>query len=223
MVYNPARANRNQKAKRAPNPHAGVKHSDIVRRNGVGLNAPMSVSKENTKHGMSAPIFEAPGFSVRYETVFAGNNTGIGVSEEGDRTIRVLRGSLFVFFEDENGVSIQYQIRADQHLNAPRGVRHGYATSGTEDVEILVVESADYKWTLTGESVVTSAPDAVIASPAASIPPRRTESPAKEQALELQRQRRRPAKNKVVSPQNANSANAAGVNLRPMGPAALEE
>lgn len=223
MVYNPARTNQQKKARKAPDPHAGTKHSDIMRRAGVGLTAPVASPKEKTRHGFTAAIFSSPNFVVRHETMFAGNNTGLVVSEDGDRTIRVLRGSIFVFFEDDAGQKIQYQIRADQHLHAPSGVKYGYATSGTEDVELLFIETKDYQVIELEEPTIRTVNDAVVATPESAIPPRRKESPAKEQAVAMARARRRSGTSKVVSPQNINSANMPGVNLRPMGPAAFEE
>ena len=228
-MYNPTR--QQQKGRRRPqlNPHAGTKHSDIMRRQGAGRGAPSVVNQSKTPHGFGNAVFECDGFTVRYETMFAGNNTGMLVNEDGDRTIRVLSGVVFLLTEevDKEGKATQHQTRiaAGQHINAARGTRHAVATSGTTDVELLFIETPGYLETATALSAgVGSIPeDAVMVPPEHTTPARRAsqeKAQAQAELIQKTRQRRRAPRKKTSGPfsENANSAAAMGVKPRPSGP-----
>src|SRR5687768_15036766 len=97
MSYNPVRAQgRTARRRPASNPHAGVKHSDIVRTRGVGSSLPPLSARESSEHGFGVPVFAGSDFVVRHEVMYQGNNSGIGVNEEADRIILVRRGLLFL-------------------------------------------------------------------------------------------------------------------------------
>jgi hypothetical protein len=170
-------------------------------------------------------VFDCESFSVRYELFLAGNNSGYGVNEEGNRTIRVLRGSLFAAYENEKGMRITERIHEGGHLHVKAGTKHSYASSGTGDVELLFIETPDYAagWSQLEDGVFREE-ESVIAAPSAARPGRRSEgSKAKEQALKAdkRRTRRQGTSNKVVSPQDALAATGAaasqpGVNPQPM-------
>jgi len=159
------------------------------------------------------------------------------VSENHDRLYQVMRGTLFVFVEGApstiEGVTKPTrdikQIQAGGVFRAPKGLQHGVAASGTNDVEVLITEDSDYEWTqLEGgvQRAVTTVPTA--ATPDAPINRRREANQAMLQAekMKAERRRRRPrgpatAANAagqrvgVHSANNANSANVEGVNPMP--------
>lgn len=225
-MYNPTRNTKSKKARlRRQNPHAGTKHSDIVKRNGVGGNAPVSQVLVHSLHGRESSIFSCDNFEVRYELFLAGNSSGYGVNEKGDRTIRVLRGTLFVTFEAMNGEKITKRIAPGAHLHAPAGMKHMFATSGTEDAELLFIETPDYRddWQQLEDPVINKVNQPVLSSPEAAIPARRKSTKAYEQAANAaaRKGRRRGKGPKVVSPQTALAATGAqaavtGLNPQPM-------
>jgi hypothetical protein len=95
MSYNPNRANKAKARQRRYDPHAGVKRSDIAKRREVGSHAPIA-SRENTRFGYTSEVFSGPSFTNLYMCLLQGNNTGIGVTHKGDRSIRIMNGILFV-------------------------------------------------------------------------------------------------------------------------------
>lgn len=153
MSYNPTRANHrnpSQRRRRKPNPHAGVKHSDIMRRQGFGAGLPAD-DRAPTPHGIASRLFEGKDFSVTVEAIGAGNRLEFGVNKKADCVFYVLRGTLYIFVEGDPPAEGEkaphdiFQVAAGGRFSAPRGLRHGVAASGTEDVEVLVVRSAGYE------------------------------------------------------------------------------
>ena len=244
MSYNPVRAANFRKTgrKRRPlDPHAGVKHSDIMKRQGLGTTVPMA-ARTPTPHGFAAEIFACSDFTLRSEVIGAGNSTGYGVNPDGDRVYHVVRGVLFVFVEGKevNGEPQRdiLQVQAGAFFKAERDMKHGVAASGTNDVEVLVVESADFAktWEVL-EAGETRDISGVLAGGTPQEPSpvgtaRRTDqSQAKAQAanMAVQATRRRPrgpaqaaagpgqpARGGALN--NANSATVEGVNPRPVIP-----
>lgn len=253
MSHNPVRAanwhKRNGRPRRQLNPHAGTKHSDIVRRQGMGATVPLA-NRQQTNSGFMASVMEADGFSIRQELVRAGTSIGYGCNPNADRVFRVLDGMLFVFEQNaKTGERTQRALNKGAYFCAPRGVPHGYATSGTADCELLIIETPGYYkgWETVEEGVVsTNQPQVAIAPNAPDLmrPARRPrgESKAKEQAVRSQRRkvRRQPVRvrpggaprmpSATGAPSvgrnastNSNSANVAGVNPMPMGAGAYKE
>jgi hypothetical protein len=230
MSYNPARMAPGglKRRRQAPDPHAGTKHSDIVRARGVGFTVGSTVNRELTPQGFSVPVFDGEGFSVRQEAMTALNHAGTVVNQVGDKVVRVNRGVLFVTLYGSDGVPVTKSIAEGGCVELPKGTKYALAT-GTLDAELLVVESPDYAST----TEMISAPEAInqqapmVVPATAQATPRRTGTKAHEQAAQLvaqqqpARQGRRPAaraNRNDTSFDNPNSANAIGVNPRPIIP-----
>lgn len=216
------RKNNNKKVRRL-DPHAGTKHSEIMKRRGVGVTVPME-DREPTPHGFTAGVFSGD-FVVRHEVIGAGNNLGFGVNKKGDRVIRVSSGQLFVFVSDKEnkGNKTILKIIAGRYFRAPKGLKYGLAASGTEDVELMVIESPNYAdgWKLLEEGEtreVSNVLAGVHPEEATSVESsqlidvdlvetrtkrRRRTSKAKEQALSQARKNKKVSK---VIPQAANGA-----------------
>lgn len=239
MSYNPTRAagGRNNRKDRKLDPHAGVKHSDIMRRKGVGLHASSS-ERIDTLHGFTTIDFSCESFVQRFACIYAGNNTGIGYTDDGDRVVRVQAGILFVTFlnkvketfddgdEEIRDVQEIKQFQAGHTVCLPKGTRYSLASSGTANVELLITETANYQdgWKEL-EAATVNTPESIM-----FVPPRvaaaqrrpRIESKAYQQA-----QQRRAGKKQVAaaaetrrrsSNENVNSSTVVGVNPRPSGP-----
>lgn len=238
MSYNPTRAaGRNKRRKnRTHNPHAGVKHSDIIKRRGVGFDAP-TAERTDTRHGFSSEAFSCDSFTQRYSCIFAGNNTGIGYTDSGDRSVRVQAGTLYVTIlnkvkeTDEDG-KVEVKDVADIQsfttghvVNLRAGTRYSLAASGTTNVELIITESAGYNdnWKELEEATVGVPQDVAFVPPAVAAPRReRGQSKAYQQAQQIGKQ-----KGKVTAAaegrrssvtQNVNSSAVVGVNPRPSGP-----
>jgi len=250
MSYNPTRAknfykNPSRRRRLAPNPHAGTKHSDIVRRNGMGATVPLE-NRQQTASGFMASVFENDKFSVRQEVLAAGSSIGWGCNKKADRVIKVLTGVLYITVE-EGGEKAMKTVQAGGYFRAPRKTQYGYATSGTADAEILVIESADYHktWESLEDSIAPSGQPQIFVQPAASStnrPARRSKedrTQAVSQALRTasKGRRRKPQRMAVQAAQsgagdarigkntttNTNSGNVAGVNPMPGGAAAFRD
>jgi hypothetical protein len=150
---------------------------------------------------------------------------------------------LFVSQEGPNGERDISPLNVGGYFRAPAGKVYGYATSGTADAEILIVETPNYDvgWeSLEAGVVSTNQPQVNIAPPQDDLakPARRPrgESKAKEQAARTARRRVRRQPKRVTgtpvprgpSPSgatqvgrnastNANSASVEGVSPMPMG------
>lgn len=150
MSYNPVRAasfykNRGKGVRHPQNPHAGIKHSDIMRRQGLGVTVPMA-SRTMTPHGLAATLMESEAFVVRSEVIAAGNSLGRGLNSKQDRLMIVRVGSLFVETTDEvSQQAIMHRLQTGAHVKLTKGLIHKIATSGTEDAEVLFVEEPGYQ------------------------------------------------------------------------------
>jgi mannose-6-phosphate isomerase-like protein (cupin superfamily) len=213
MSHNPVRAanfyKNNNKRRRTVDAHAGTKHSDIMRRQGVGTSIP-GTARYGTGHGFAADVFKGPDFTIRAEILAAGNAIGYGVNVEGDRVYQVMRGQLFITVADGTAKKI-VTVQAGGSYVLPRGLAYSVATS-TEDVELLIIESTGYRQTWTEESHGIAR--AFEGSPSVSAGPqaptetrRRDQSKAKAQAAAsaqaLNKRRRRPPKAVAAPPTGA--------------------
>lgn len=224
MSYNPNRAAGALKRRRPqPNPHAGVKRSDIVRRRGVAQSLPTD-GRVKTKHGVSTTVFESKSFEQRHVFMYSANNTGMGVNKKGDRTVRVLGGRIFVTILEEDGQKSIHEVNEDSYFNFPRGMSYSIATSGTGDAELIITETKDYmdNWKeLEGETVNVNRNDALFVAPVNTVR-RRGKSKAKQQAEALAKSKGdrsaavQGAKSSRID--NVNSSTVIGVNPKPMGP-----
>lgn len=243
MSYNPTRQagkKNHRKRQRNYNPHAGVKHSDIMRRRGVGRHATTS-ERINTRHGYTSDVFSCEGFSQRYACLYAGNSTGIGFSESGDRTVRVMSGTLYVTFltkeqiiDDEGNSTVKdnreiQTVQEGQTVNFPAGTKYALASSGTADVELLVTETTGYgnDWQELEDAAVTTPESITVVPPRQADTPRRRpreESKAYQQAQHMGGKRGKAqaaARAETVrrsNNDNVNSSTFVGVNPRPSGP-----
>ena len=242
MSYNPARASgRANKKRKRYDPHAGTKHSDILRRKGVGFDA-TSQDREKTRHGFTSPVFSCASYTQRYVCLFAGNNTGVGVNPKADRSIRVQVGTLFVTFvnsvkeTDEEGkvtvrdVATIQKFSEGYNVPLPKGTRYSLASSGTSNVEMIVTETTGYQktWKELEDAVVTE-PESVMVVPPRTATQRRPrgESKARQQALLMSGKKQDLAaeaeNRKRTSLDNVNSSAVVGVNPRPSGPPTDDE
>ncbi len=145
MSHNPVRAANFRKTGRKPivrDPHAGIKHSEIMRRQGFGTTLP--TQRAATPTGFTSEVFEGDGFTVRQDLLAAGNSSGVGVAAEHDRVFHVLRGVLYIVLESDNGAQEFVQVQEGGNFVAKAGTRHGYATSGTAEVSLLIIEDAGF-------------------------------------------------------------------------------
>lgn len=224
-MYNPARAEgKLHTRRRVYDPHAGLKHSDIVRKAGVGTSAPELAKREKTNHGYSANVFSGFKFVVRHEVVYAGNSIGFGVNNKGDRVFFVRLGVLFATVELPDGSRTVFPVTQGTCFRAPKGTKYGYATSGTSDLEMDVIETPNYSdsWEVIGEATTRMTVEPVLAAPDVTLPTRRKlASKAKDQAISMaveQQQLRRRQTKGIAKSFNPNSGTQVGVNLKPMGP-----
>ncbi len=238
MSYNPTLANggRNKRRKRTLDPHAGIKHSDIVRRRGVGSVAPSGSKQEGTPHGFKNLVFKCDSFIQYYECMYSGNHTGFGVNEEGDRILRIMRGSLFVTVgsidEDGNVTGKDTkQVSEGSYLNFKRGQPYSLATSGTMDVELVITETVDYDKTWRTVEAPLSNVDAgevIMVAPGQTKTPRRREPRETSKAMEQAQRASAKRRGRPVAHQQNTSASTAnnvviGVNPRPGGPRAFKD
>ena len=211
MSFNPVRAKnfyKNPSRRRRPaDPRAGTKHSDIMRRQGVGLTVP-GTNRFGTGTGFASDVFKGKDFTVRSEVLHAGNATGFGFNQEGDRVYQVMRGNLFITVGNDEGGKDIVQIQTGGQFVAPRGMQYNVATS-TEDVELLIIETAGYDDTWDeqepGVARPVENPTQQSAGPATPTTRRLDQTKAKQQAVAAARQTarrrgRRPAPKVAAGP-----------------------
>lgn len=225
MSHNPARLEQPHHRHRQPELTDGIRHSDIMKRHGGGAGMPSMAMREKTRHGVGVTLFEGA-FVVRHEVMFSGNSIGFGVHETGDRLVRVQKGSMFVIVEDDGERKIR-PLSEGGYFQAARGLRYGFATSGVDGVELLIVETPDYDkgWTQLEEPTVGTA-TMPMAAPAAEVMgstrardlDAATHAQAEEMAAQQGRRRTPSASTAAAAQPNANSTNSIGVNPRPSGP-----
>lgn len=144
MSYNPnvhGKHGRQPARRRQINPHAGTKHSDIVRAMGPrGTNVEDIRNRQATPHGWRIPYFRGEEFEVYYEYLCARNGTGVIKSEEHDRCVRVLAGTMYLMRDGQ----IQ-TFYAGQAAVLPKGTEYELATSGDTDAELLICQGPQYE------------------------------------------------------------------------------
>lgn len=245
MTFNPVRAenfNKRNRPRHELNPHAGIKHSDIMKRQGVGVTIPLD-SRVNTPNGISALLFSGEDFVVRSELVASGNASDFGMNECDDRVYVIRNGVLFVRVGQEDGSSKMMQFQSGDVFRAPKGTKYSVAASGTHDVELLVIETANYDagWQTIETGVAAGLGANVVLSgesPSVDVPRierRRDQTLAKAQAEEIAAPRRRKLRMSASTELSAggnvratrgsdpNSGTVLGVNPRPMGPGGVGE
>lgn len=230
MSYNPNRAANfntpNQRKQYVPKPGEGIHHSDIMRRAGSGLTIASGALRTPTRFGYQSQVFECKDFTVRFEVLFPGNSTAFGTNKLGDRHIRVCRGSVYITSEVDASERVVKHLPVGAEFSAPRGTKYALATSGSEEAELLIVESVGYEknWKELEEAVVKGnggVPEVVTETPA--VPRNRDSSKEKEYAVAqaIERNKRIPT---APEKRPVNDASASvGVNLRPSGPGSFGE
>lgn len=228
MSFNPARMNglSNGKARPQPNPHAGLKHSQIARSSGVQSVTVEDVrSRQDMAHGWKIPIFKGSAFEVEFQYMLSRNATGQMCHPTKDRCIRVLSGSLFVAVGDEPTM-----LRQHQSMTLTAGVKYMLATSGNIDAELLICQGTDYESDLQhltppeAQRVDHEVIDRMIQKVATPVAhERRADSMAHQQAEEMAAKRaaRRTPMNKARAPLPGQTVE--GVNPRPVGAGGYNE
>lgn len=144
MSYNPnihGPQGRHVARRRPLDPHAGRKHSDIVRGMGPrGMNVEDVRNREVTPHGWRIPYFVGEEFEMYYEYLCASNGTGVIRSEEHDRCVRVLAGMIFITKDQEI-----HTLHTGQAAALEKGTEYELATSGDTDAELLVCQGPKYE------------------------------------------------------------------------------
>jgi mannose-6-phosphate isomerase-like protein (cupin superfamily) len=144
MSYNPHRHGTQAaqaKRQRNMNPHAGVKLSDIIARQG-----PQAATiddyrgKVETPRGWRVEQFKGDTFEMIFEFICSKNSTGMIKHETEDRSLRVLGGELFVQI---NGTTAR--LRPGNAIAIPAGTEYSLATSGTTDAEVIFCQGAGYE------------------------------------------------------------------------------
>lgn len=147
MSYNPnvhGKGGRKRTVRRAIDPHAGKKHSDLVRGHGPrGVNVADLRSRQNTPHGWKILYFEGEEFVVYYEYFCARNGTGVIRNQEHARVVRVLAGMIFLTMDSQI-----LTFQTGQAVVLPKGTKYELATSGDTDAELLICEGPNYSKTV---------------------------------------------------------------------------
>lgn len=229
MSYNPVRhANfntQNQKKQYVPKPGDGIRHSDIMRKAGVGVTLATTSARKPTAFGYHSEVFNGKDFNVRFEVLFPGNKTAYGANEKAERHIRVIRGSVYVtheFGESEKAVT---HLKVGGAFSAPRGTKYALATSGSEEVELLIVESPNYEkhWKQLEEPVLRGNGGVVEIPEAPVFTRNKDDSKEKEYALAQAQERNKRVPAKTEGRKVSDASATPGVNLRPGGPGAYGE
>jgi len=206
MSYNPAVHGKGGKKaaakRRQTDPRAGKRHSDYTRGHGPrGMNLEDMRNRQSTPHGWRILYFEGDQFEVYYEYFCARNGTGVIKSEDHDRVVRVLAGSLFVTRDTEI-----IALQNGQAMAFAKGEEYELSTSVDTDAELLVCQGPKYLDSI--ENLTNPLSNAVAVLPSPNAAPPRTErvdpSKAKEQAEKMkaeriaQRDKRNPVPGKKV-------------------------
>jgi len=220
MSFNPKRLQGNVvRRDRTQYPHAGHKHSEIMGRSGPRASLADMSKKEVTPDGWMIPIFNGSDFDVLYRYICARNNTGQVMHETKDCVVRVLAGRLYVVLSGET-----QELIANQSIALVCGVPYGLATSGTEDVELIVCWGHDYL----KEIKQVSTPEATNVIPKAAAPiavphiSRRSESMAQQQAVQLgaaKEEKRKASRTPFQGRAPLAGQQVVGLNPRPVGAA----
>jgi len=224
MSFNPARMNGLGSSKRSRHldPHAGLKHSQIVRSLGVQSVRVEDVrNRQDTAHGWRIPIYKGPTFEVEFQYMCMRNSTGRLRHDTKARCVRVLAGQLFVLVGDQSVMLVAHQA-----ITLDPKVEYVLGTSGTGDAELYLCQDADYEKDL----VTVSPSEAININPSAfaikdeSAPrERRADSMARQQAEEMaaRKESRRTPMTKSRAPLPGQQVE--GVNPRPIGASGYNE
>jgi hypothetical protein len=155
MSYNPARmeGGGHPRKVRHTDPHAGIKHSQIV--SSMGPQAARVEDMRNRQdlpYGWRIPAYKGPTFEVEYQFMCRRNSLGRMRHDTKSRCVRVLAGQVFVL--TTGGTQ---SLTANQTITFEAGVEYGLATSGVVDAEMYFCQDADYQKDL----VQVSPPEAV--------------------------------------------------------------
>lgn len=229
MSYNPARVDpqvrQRQAQQRRQNPHAGVKHSTIVGRDGPrGINVADIRNRQSTERGWRVATFKGDDFEMIYEYICARNSTGQIKNEDQDRAIRVLAGMIYVTIDGQVN-----EIQTGQGFAIPKGTVYELATSGTTDAEVLFCQGPDYDKSIeqVSEAVKNNAVNVVPepqAAPIVRTPRRKPQAQMAAERIEAQRAKRAAKKQQVADPGTPRderpplaTQQVVGVNPKPVG------
>ena len=225
MSFNPARAAGKdlRRKNRVRNPHAGIKQSTILAKQGSKMVLTSeSQKRESTASGWKITEFKGKTFEVVFYYICARNSTGIIKNEKYDRSIRVLAGHVYLTTNEK-----VIQLQMNQTFVAKKGSEYHLATDGVGDVELLICQGPDYEKSIeqvTPPGSVNTMQAAPLRGPAGPMPERRSDSKAKQQAEILQAKRegrvaRTPVKGKTPLPGQV----VEGTNPRPTGAGGYRE
>lgn len=223
MSFNPTRLQQNQNQRvRTPPPNTGRTHAQIMARHNASTRESIG-PRTKTPYGFYELAFGSDAFEVRRETMHAGSSIGFGINETCDRVVVVERGILFAFVPDADGNVSTLRLTPGAVLQAPRGRKHGYATSGDDGVELLVVEPAGYAegWKQLQPSTETARAAPMTSAPLPVQPRNRaldevTKTQAQDEGATRSRRRAKSVDGQPTE-LNANSTSVIGVNPRPGG------
>lgn len=229
MSYNPARVDpqvrQRQAQQRRMNPHAGVKHSTIVGRDGPrGINVADIRNRQTTERGWRVNTFKGEDFEMIYEYLCARNSTGQIKNEDQDRCLRVLAGMVFVTIDGHAN-----EIHTGQGFAIPKGTTYELATSGTTDAEVLFCQGPDYEKNIeqVSEAIKTNtvnvSPEPQ-AAPVVRTPRRKPQAQMAAERIEAQRAKRASKKQQAAMPGTPKderpplaTQQVVGVNPKPVG------
>ncbi len=139
MSHNPMR-NKALAKHRQTDPFAGKRHSDYTRGHGPrGMNLEDMRNRQTTPHGWRISYFEGEQFEVFYEYFCARNGTGRVKSDDHDRVIRVLAGSVYITLDGDI-----LTLRTNGAISIPRGTEYELSTSAESDAELLICQGPGY-------------------------------------------------------------------------------
>ena len=195
MSYNPAIHGKNKpvaRRQRKLNPHAGIKHSDIVARKGYRPETAMYLEEKiPTERGWKVVHFAGKDFEMVYEYICMHNSTGRVKHRSADRSLRVLNGELYVELKDKDII----KLTQGQVFAFPRKTEYQLATSGLGDAEVLFCQGTNYEEGLTCISVAATnqvpSVKEVIEREKAAIRNRVPGAKAKQQAAKIASRRKR--------------------------------
>lgn len=219
MSHNPSRLGPGQVNRQRPTPT-----SSVVRKYTKSAATVPKGEHKHSAHGTIVELLNAKNFVARYELMHPRNSTGLIVNQSADRLIVVLRGAVFVSIQEEGKPLEQVKILAGNHVAIPAGVAHGLATSGTEPVEMHIVEDVGYDENIEIIETPTFNRDNNFQEVAvAEATPVRRYTPEQQREAALQHAGfNRPAAQQPDSvqapPININSSNVLGVSPKPFIP-----
>ncbi len=236
MSYNPTRSQGNRNEQRQQVRQAAQQSTRKPRHTvGAGSAAPDG-DRTATLHGFRTAVYACPSFVNYFDCLYPANAHDFGVTFTGHKSIRVIKGSLYIttcVAEKEGEAAIinpkdkqVSKVLEGSFINIPAGVAYAIASSGTTAVEMLVTESPDYNhdWVSVEGGVITEGDSIVLHSPSAIIDgkSRRVGSTQEREVMAeratSRRQRQTAAQDASKRPAattNINSSTVIGVNPMP--------